>query len=73
MVSQDQLLLCFRRTMRQDDNDVQIQGPDFPFHGLSSKSHSATAGVGTACERRSPNAEQWPSWTLHGPASWTVE
>ena len=29
--------------------------------------NSATNGLGIACERRSPNAQQCSSWTLHGP------
>ena len=56
----------------QNDSDVEIQGPDFPFLVCPPRArvNSATNGIGIACERRSPNAQQCSGWTLHGPVLW---
>ena len=66
IVSQDQLLLC---SAAQDDSDVEIQGPDFLFMVGPPKAcvNSAASGVGIACERGRPDAQQCSSWTFHGP------
>ena len=57
MVNQDQQLLV---SDAQDESNVEIQGPDFPFMVCPPKAHvnSATSGVGIDCECRSPNAQQ---------------